>query len=409
MGLNNTDENKAKLMSIVIAGITDEAKIALNKELKRVNDEVSIEIAKLNGIIAAARDSAKDFMKIKPCFVNFGSVEKPNKKIVHQEFDKVIRILQATKRKEKNVMLVGEAGGGKTQLCENIAEALNLPFYPMSVGLQTTKSDLLGFIDAHGSYKRTIIREAFENGGLLLLDEFDCAHAGVVTILNSMLANGFTSFPDKVVKKHPNFICICACNTFGRGATVDYVGRNRLDAATLDRFVFVEVGYDISLENMITRNDLWHKLILDIRKNIAKHGIRHIVSPRASMDGADLIDAGFSVKDALALTVFKGVNLDMQERMLSDIDIPSDADMQAEQERQKGESETSGRNSQHEEEGNADGKDGKDEKDCGDGDDGKDGAPSDNPNPETRPEDSKSDIEEALEVASEEVETEIYG
>ena len=152
-------------------------------------------------------------------------------------------------------MLVGPAGGGKTTCCEKVAEILNLKFYPMSVGPQTTKSDLLGFIDAAGNYHTTPLREAFENGGLLLLDEVDAANAGVLTIINALLANGYCSFPDGVKARNENFRCICACNTYGRGADRQYVGRNQLDAATLDRFAVVDFDYDDNLERMIAGND----------------------------------------------------------------------------------------------------------------------------------------------------------
>ena len=165
------------------------------------------------------------------------------------------------------------------------------------------------------------VREAYENGGLLLLDEFDCAHAGVVTILNSLLANGHCSFPDGIVNKNPNFICICACNTYGRGANVDYVGRNRLDGATLDRFIVIDVDYDAKLEKKLCDNDAWFDIIKKIRANAEKQGIKTIISPRASMDGADLLDGGFTIKEVLNMTIFKGQDKDIQTKLLKDIDL----------------------------------------------------------------------------------------
>lgn len=218
-------------------------------------------------------------------------------------------------------MLVGGAGGGKTHLVGTVAEALKLPFYPMSVGLQTTKSDLLGFINATGGYNSSIIRQAYEHGGVLLLDEFDSAHAGVVTILNSLLANGHCSFPDGVITKHKDFICLCACNTYGKGGNVDYVGRNRLDGATLDRFIIVDVDYDDKLEGVLTGNDAWLKIINSIRRNAESKGVKIIISPRASMDGADLLEIGFTTKEVLEMVVFKGCDRDVQTKLLAGVDL----------------------------------------------------------------------------------------
>lgn len=256
-----------------------------------------------------------------PSVVNFGTTEKPKRKIVHKAFNKIIKVLQSTKRIHKNIMLVGSAGGGKNVLCSDVANALNLEYYPMSVGLQTTKSDLLGFINAHGEYVTTPVRQAFENGGVLLLDEFDASHAGVVTILNSLLANDVCSFPDKIINKHKDFICIVACNTYGKGGSIDYIGRNRLDGATLDRFITIDVEYDDNLEEKLTNNKEWLKIIRKMRKNIEKFGLKVIVSPRASMQGADLLESGFDIEEVLEMVIYKGIGEDAKQKITQDIDF----------------------------------------------------------------------------------------
>ena len=256
-----------------------------------------------------------------PFSVNLGTVEKPKNKIVHRKFNTIIKVLQSAKRINKNIMLVGKAGSGKNVLCEDVAQALKINYYPMSVGLQTTKSDLLGFVNAQGDYVTTPVRQAFENGGLLLLDEFDASHAGVATILNSLLANEVCSFPDKIVKKHKDFICFIACNTYGKGGSIDYIGRNRLDGATLDRFITIEVDYDDTLESKLTNNKEWLKVIRKMRKNIQRFGLKVILSPRASMQGADLLDAGFSVEEVLEMTVYKGLGEDSRQKICQDIDF----------------------------------------------------------------------------------------
>ena len=202
-----------------------------------------------------------------------------------------------------------------------IAKTLKLPFYPMSVGMQTTKSDLLGFINATGQYMTSCVRQAYENGGVLLLDEFDSAHAGVITILNSLLANGHCSFPDKIINKHKDFVCVVACNTYGTGANLDYIGRNRLDGATLDRFIVVDVDYDPKLEKRLTKNKEWYDTISKIRKNADSNGLKIIISPRACMDGADLLDAGFSPKEVLKMVVFKGSSEDVVSKLLKGVSL----------------------------------------------------------------------------------------
>ena len=281
-------------------------------------------IAKLNGLKTRLNSKIDDISNIieqKPFTVNFGTIETPKSEVVHKSFMTVLNILKSQKRNPKNIMMVGEAGSGKTHLASCVAKALGLKFYPFSVGLQTTKSDLLGFINAHGQYVTSPLREAFEKGGVLLLDEFDSAHAGVVTIINSLLANGHCSFPDGIIEKNDKFICLVACNTYGHGANIDYVGRNRLDGATLDRFITVHVGYDEKLEEVLTCNPEWLAIVKQIRKNIENQGIKMIVSPRASMNGADLLDAGFSIEEVLDMTIMKGADADTKQRLMKGINL----------------------------------------------------------------------------------------
>lgn len=212
-------------------------------------------------------------------------------------------------------MLVGPAGSGKTTCVEKVSEILGLTFYPMSVGPQTTKSDLLGFIDAAGNYHTTVLREAFEKGGVLLLDELDAANAGVLTVINSLLANGYCSFPDGVIRKHDNFRCVCACNTYGRGADRQYVGRNQLDAATLDRFAVVDFDYDEELELAIAGNKSWVEKVQRYRKRAFDLKMRVVISPRASISGAKLLASGMDENLVEELVVWKGVSPEIRTKI----------------------------------------------------------------------------------------------
>jgi cobaltochelatase CobS len=261
------------------------------------------------GLNAAAEELSRS--KVKSLQIISPEGEKRDLGLVHKETEKII----AVSNLGLNVMLVGPAGGGKTTTCEKVAEALGLEFFPMSVGPQTTKSDLFGFIDAGGNYHSTPLRRAFENGGLLLLDEVDAANAGVLTIINAMLANGYCSFPDGVIGRHKGFRCICACNTYGRGADREYVGRNQLDAATLDRFVVIDFDYDEDLERALARNDAWVTTVQNWRRKAQDIRARVVISPRASIHGATLLAAGFKLSDVAEMVVWKGIPSDIRAKI----------------------------------------------------------------------------------------------
>lgn len=314
-------DTKEKFTELLIQETLGEIEKSVQKKLEDTHTSFNAKFEGLKVVLNSKIDEITAIVEQKPYKINFGTIEAPKTEIVHKQFKTIVNIIKSQKRNPKNIMMVGEAGSGKTHLASSIAKACGLKFYPMSVGLQTTKSDLLGFINAHGQYVTSPLREAFEKGGVLLLDEFDAAHAGVVTIINSLLANGHCSFPDGIVEKNDKFICMVACNTYGHGANIDYVGRNRLDGATLDRFITVHVGYDETLEEQLTCNPQWIAIIKQMRKNIEKQGLKMIISPRASMNGADLLDAGFKIEDVIDMVIMKGADADTKAKVMEGIDL----------------------------------------------------------------------------------------
>lgn len=229
----------------------------------------------------------------------------------HEKTPTILRILSA----RLPLFLVGEAGSGKTHLVEQCAEALGLKFYCISVCAQTTASTLLGYMDANGKYVRSLFRDAYENGGVFLLDEVDNGNPNVLSVLNASISNHVCSFPDQMVKKHPDFILCASGNTYGHGANRKYVGRLEIDGATLDRFVFVEIGYDEKLENNICGNKAYAKLIQALRKRAQELKLRNIISPRASINGVKLLNAGLDIKDVLKYTVFRDMPDDVVKQL----------------------------------------------------------------------------------------------
>jgi MoxR-like ATPase len=213
--------------------------------------------------------------------------------------------------------LVGPAGSGKTTACRQAAEALALSFEYTAFSSQSTKTDLYGFIDAHGVYRETSFRRMYENGGFWLGDEMDAAAANILLTLNAAIDNGFASFPDKMVKAHPDFMCFAAGNTYGKGRDRQYVGRNELDAASLDRFWFMAFDYDEAFEASLATDSSWTLEVQSIRKAVFDLGERLVVSPRASIKGSKLIVAGFTREQCRESLIFRGANQELVNRVLS--------------------------------------------------------------------------------------------
>ena len=220
----------------------------------------------------------------------------------HFQFEKLSKYVQT----KNNIFLVGSAGSGKTTAARNIAKALDVKFY--FTGAINSEYKLTGFIDAQGRIVNTEFRKAYENGGLFLFDEIDASFPQAILAFNAALANDFMDFPDKKVPKHKNFYCIAAANTFGTGADRQYVGRNQLDAATLDRFITLNWEIDETLEHELAKNYEWVNYVQKARKAASKIGERHIISPRASMQGADLLRIGIDRKEVEKDVLWKGLD-----------------------------------------------------------------------------------------------------
>ena len=181
---------------------------------------------------------------------------KPTKTVntdeLHKDFNEVVKAVSMSS--ELGVYLVGPAGTGKTFLAGQVATALDLDLHEISMGSAQTTAAFFGFISPVTSdYTTTAYREWYQNGGVLLLDEMDASHPGMLVALNKTLSDkpgtGSHKFPDGRVVKHEDCLVVSTANTFGNGPDRQYVGRNALDAATLSRFAWTcEITPDVELE-----------------------------------------------------------------------------------------------------------------------------------------------------------------
>jgi MoxR-like ATPase len=239
---------------------------------------------------------------------------KPDVKVsgAHPVFSRVVKWVS----KNEHVMLVGPAGSGKTTIAQQVATALGLEFY--FTGAVAMEHKLTGFVDANGVFRDTQFFRAFTQGGLFLFDEVDGSTPNALLCFNAALANRVADFPEGKFEAHADFVCIAAANTFGRGADRQYVGRNKLDAASLDRFVTVSMDYDevgelewaYAESNGLGRakSDAWVKTVQAIRKACGELKVHHVVSPRASIKGVRGLDAGLTRDEVLEDAVWKGLD-----------------------------------------------------------------------------------------------------
>lgn len=269
-----------------------------------VTEEVRANLAAVNAKLERALKQAQ------PTRVELVTPEQPEARdlgVQHRQFPLLLKALNARQSDghHLNVWLTGPAGSGKTTAALQAAKALSLEY--AFTGAIDTPYPLLGFVDAQGRTVRTPFREVYESGGVFLFDEYDGSHPSATLPFNAALANGHCAFPDRIVERHKDFVAIAAANTFGLGATAEYVGRNRLDAASLDRFVTIAWETDEALEMATAGNAEWTRHVQAVRARAQAKGLKVIVSPRASYFGAALLAAGLERDVAEQLALRKGM------------------------------------------------------------------------------------------------------
>lgn len=283
----------------VITKVADDEAARNDERFKALHADFQAEVDKTTAELLKVAN------EVRPIEIRNGKNTKKIKGVVHNQFENLLKIVGAG----QPVLMVGPAGTGKTYAAELTAEAMGVGFHSISVGSQTSKSDIQGYMTGSGAYIRTQFREAYEHGGLFLLDEADAGNSNVLILLNAALSNGYMAFPDAMVKRHPNFRMVATANTFGNGASRQYVGRNQLDAATLDRFTVLTWDIDDRIEASLAERGgdegkKWLQVVRAVRRRAVEDlELRVVISPRATLRGAELLAAGLPYQDVLRVAL----------------------------------------------------------------------------------------------------------
>lgn len=226
---------------------------------------------------------------------------KSTKGVFHAQFAKLLQLAQS----RMNIFIYGPTGCGKSHVCKQLADALNLSFAFVSCTSGMSEGVLGGRllpVGKQGTFEYVISEfiQCYENGGVFLLDEMDAADPNVLLLINAALANGKMAVPNRPAKpyaiRHKDFICIAAANTAGTGADRMHNGRNKLDGATMDRFQVGKVvfDYDRNVEELVCKAKVeelggtWDAALLNrcwkIRKAIQDNRLERAMSTRFIQD-----------------------------------------------------------------------------------------------------------------------------
>lgn len=329
---------EAKLDEARVRQLVDERAATLSADaLKVINQALA------DAKAATAQAIADALAAVKPTAVThefkLGAEVRPVTGAIHRQLPQVV----AWVRSGVPVWLWGQAGGGKTHLARQLAEALGLPFYCAPIDETITVGKLVGFRNvSNGEFVEGLMYRAYKYGGVQLLDEID-TNATAIASTNSLTANDHYTFPNgEEVPRHPDFRLIAGANSKGTGAVAGYTARVRMDAATLDRFAVIKLEYDPGLELALAAGvpstatpwapgepaspALCRAYVEWVQRARSKVGDSVLISPRASYLGVRALSAGIPPAEVADALVFKLVTDDTRRRILSEAgEVPTAA------------------------------------------------------------------------------------
>lgn len=298
---------RAEILEIVEASVNAATIKASKQALQMVSEQSTDMLSKAQelaqGLMVKVKEGLKEIEVTRPQILKI-EVDGVQADMEGQAVSKYLERVIINSKLGLNTMLVGEAGTGKTILAGQVAKALKLEYGHTTLTAGASETWLFGRQTPKGFVEGSFsIR--YRNGGVFLADEMDGADPNMLLVINTALANGsmYNPISGEVIQRHKDFIFLGACNTVGKGADMVYSGRNRLDGATLDRFVLIRVDYDPDIEKIVCPHDVLRDLLQSARKKLRKLKSDEIMSTRGMQKCYKQLAAGVDIKDIITSLV----------------------------------------------------------------------------------------------------------
>jgi len=235
--------------------------------------------------------------------------------LFHQEFPTLLGLLGAG----QHVYLPGPPGSGKSHAAKQAADTLGARFVEYSMSPDMPDSALWGGRTADGGFVDTALtaglrwasQNILEHYLFVLIDEMDASRAALLVGLGTATANRRVTLRNgEALSWGDNVVFIGAANTFGTGPTSEFAGRNKLDAATLDRFAYIPWDTDEGMEQAVIDQYLdgddaqaWGDAWRTLRANVKAYGLKAFVTMRGARNGARLLSTGMDMTKVMNLVI----------------------------------------------------------------------------------------------------------
>ena len=224
--------------------------------------------------------------------------------------------------KGKNLMFVGPAGTGKTQIVFKAAEALGKPIFYFNLGsTQDVRSALIGstyFKDGTYFEESAFVTAIKTPGSVVLLDEISRANPEAWNILMPVLDVNIRKLRLDEKENSP-VINVADSVSFISTANIgfEYTSARMLDRALADRFNIVEMDTlnkeeemkllamkypDLSSEINESLCDISFKIRMECERENAK--LSNVLSTRTLLEAAEMSVDGFSIEEIAELILY---------------------------------------------------------------------------------------------------------
>jgi len=209
------------------------------------------------------------------------------------------------------VNVVGPTGNGKTRTSKEALEAIygKGNFVVVDCTAETAVIDLLGTYELTPQgevWRDGKVTHAFRNGLPLLINEYDALDPRVGMALQSAFQDKsdgderYVTLPNsrEEDRVYPQDECpiVLTSNTFGQGPNRQYVGRNKIDSANLNRMSFIDTRYE-NIGKIVQSHgykkatgERLEKWFFAMHEKIEKESLLVVLSPRDLLRMAQAIE-----------------------------------------------------------------------------------------------------------------------
>ena len=221
-----------------------------------------------------------------------------------------------------NVLLYGNPGTGKTVLAHALSAATGMPLYEVKFDKYTESDEVEGknkIIAGKLAFTQTDFLEGYEKGGILLLEEINCADQNVITgTLNNAIEYPFFIMKDgyQKVSRNPFTVIIATMNVGTEGTmwlnqsfASRFKQKYRVADPSREDFIHFLTNYGYERDAAEYVHDAYTKVMGLLTSNRATAEYAMNLSTRACLGALENMSEGDDAKTALLDTIVGAIGI----------------------------------------------------------------------------------------------------